>query len=395
MKIRNQPLRVSPLADSTAELKQQVFASHRVPTRRTKRGVKPTTIAAYAGVFLLIMSLVAIGYQPPQRIDTVANVAATAPSGPVAQNTEQPSVDQLVATNVAATIAERADLAVAPNVANLSISLAVEDELAQTSSNVITKPQIIQPSANSRALQTYVAKAGDTAAKVGAQFNISAQTVKWANNLSTDAIEKGRKLTIPPIDGVVYKVKSGDTIASIAAKYGANKERMIAYNDLEIGGLKVGSKIVIPGGNLPTTQRPGYEAPQSYTSSFNGSSYIGSFSGSAVGNRYAWGNCTWYAYNRRVELGLRVGSFWGNASTWAIAASQNGYQVDNTPSVGAIAQWNAYAGGSGYYGHVAIVESVNSDGTIEVSEMNNWAYGGLGVRDRRTISASSVSNFIH
>ena len=96
---------------------------------------------------------------------------------------------------------------------------------------------------------------------------------------------------------------------------------------------------------------------------------------------------------RRVQLGLPVGSFWGNAATWAMYARAAGYRVDNTPSVGAIAQWNAYQGGSYYAGHVGIVESVNSDGSITISEMN-YLYNFNRVTSR-TISPSSVSNFIH
>ena len=109
-----------------------------------------------------------------------------------------------------------------------------------------------------------------------------------------------------------------------------------------------------------------------------------------AGNAYAWGNCTWYAYNRRPD----IGSFWGNASTWAVSARAAGYKVDQNPSVGAIAQWNAYANSYIWgYGHVAIVESVNSDGTITVSDMN---YAGkLNVVTTRTVPASSVSNYIH
>ena len=62
--------------------------------------------------------------------------------------------------------------------------------------------------------------------------------------------------------------------------------------------------------------------------------------------------------------------------------------------MGAIAQWNAYANSYIWgYGHVAIVEAVNGDGTITISDMN---YAGkLNVVSTRTISASSVSNFIH
>ena len=49
----------------------------------------------------------------------------------------------------------------------------------------------------------------------------------------------------------------------------------------------------------------------------------------------------------------------------------------------------------GYYGHVAYVESVGSNGSVTVSEMN---YGhGPGVVTTRTISASQAAsyNFIH
>ena len=50
---------------------------------------------------------------------------------------------------------------------------------------------------------------------------------------------------------------------------------------------------------------------------------------------------------------------------------------------------------AGSLGHVAYVESVNSDGSITISEMNYT--GGAYVTDTRTISASEVSayNYIH
>ena len=96
-----------------------------------------------------------------------------------------------------------------------------------------------------------------------------------------------------------------------------------------------------------------------------------------------------------LDLGRPVGSFWGNASTWALNARAAGFVVDNTPEVGAIAQWNAFAGDSGYAGHVGIVESVNSNGTITISEMNNGSYGGFNIVNSRTLNPESVSNFIH
>lgn len=69
---------------------------------------------------------------------------------------------------------------------------------------------------------------------------------------------------------------------------------------------------------------------------------------------------------------------------------QPGYTVNNRPSAGAILQTT-----QGAFGHVAYVESVGSDGSIRVSEMN---YGyGPGVVTSRTISASQAAsyNYIH
>jgi surface antigen len=74
-----------------------------------------------------------------------------------------------------------------------------------------------------------------------------------------------------------------------------------------------------------------------------------------------------------------------NACRWDNILSANGYLVSSTPTVGAIAQWNAYEdldgypGGSatGYAGHVAYVEAVNSNGSVNVSEYNisSCSYG--------------------
>jgi surface antigen len=55
--------------------------------------------------------------------------------------------------------------------------------------------------------------------------------------------------------------------------------------------------------------------------------------------------------------------------------------VGSTPRVGAVATTTA-----GGLGHVAIVESVNGDGTVRVSEMN---YEGWNIVSSRTANASS------
>lgn len=89
-----------------------------------------------------------------------------------------------------------------------------------------------------------------------------------------------------------------------------------------------------------------------------------------VGNAYAYGQCTCWAYTRRHQLGLPVGSHFGNGGDWANSARALGYSVDNNPQVGDIMVFRrGQAFSSSRYGHVAIVEAI-IDGKVVVSESN-------------------------
>lgn len=341
---------------------------------------RASSVMTYVASLTLIASLVSVGYQSPVE----KQVAARTSEGNVLK-VEDPSVDQRVAADLAAATAETAGLAVASNVSNLSISLSAKAELAQADSSVLTKPQIVQLS-DLRGISSYVTVAGDTAQSVADKFGVTADTVKWANNLTGDALSVGLTLRIPNVNGVLYTVRQGDSVDSIAQRYSANRDRIISYNDLEISGVSAGQQIVIPGGILPAGERPGAARP-----TYGGGSGSSYNNAAVAGNRYDYGYCTWYAYNRRAQLGMPVGSFWGNASTWDDYARGSGYLVNGTPSVGAVLQNSWQAGG---YGHVAVVESVYADGSILVSEMN---YAGWNVKSNRTISASEAAsyNYIH
>lgn len=110
-------------------------------------------------------------------------------------------------------------------------------------------------------------------------------------------------------------------------------------------------------------------------------------SADTTGNTYPYGQCTWYV---KGDLSW-VGNHWGNASAWPSSATAAGHTVNSTASVGAVAYFAPGVGGASAYGHVAVVDSVNSDGTITISEAN---YAGK-LYNSRTISTSSVSGFIH
>ena len=341
-----------------------------------------SAFAGYTGVFLLIMSLVAVGYQPPEQIKAAASAVDTTTSVNRASPNERLSVDDLVATKVATNIAQTAGLPVATNVANLSQSIAAESVLTQNEAQIVAKPQIVEATADTRDIKTYRTKAGDTVDKVAAQFNLSTRTVRWVNNLSSDALEPNKTLKILPTDGVLHTVRSGDSIESIAERYSANATEIRLYNDLDLGGLSDGKQLIIPGGSQPSQESTQSTPTQSVAnnpvasnaginySGYSGGSGSGNTYAASIGNRYSFGQCTWYAYERRAELGRPVGSLWGNAATWAYYAAAAGYKVNGTPAVGAVMQ------NGGGYGHVAVVEAVSPGNYVTISEMNAYRFGG-------------------
>lgn len=109
----------------------------------------------------------------------------------------------------------------------------------------------------------------------------------------------------------------------------------------------------------------------------------------------ALGNCTWYAHGRLRELGYGTGqlsALRGNASDWDDQARAAAIKIDSTPAVGAIAQ-------SDQQNHVAVVESVNADGTITVTESSYVGDNPTSLWNflwrHRTVSPSWFQNFIH
>jgi surface antigen len=350
---------------------------------RTKK-LNFALVTSQVVVVAFIIAIVAIGYRAPVEASQTAGAQSILEQ-------DKPSVDQVAAADVAASVAESTNMLVSAQVASLAISLNSKTELAQTDNSFISKPQIVSQTTGRKGVTTYMTKDGDSVKSVAAQFGISEDTVRWANNLTSDSLKAGTKLTIPSITGVVYTVKSGDDAGKLAEKYQADKERIITFNDAELSGLKVGSQIIIPEGVLPESERPGYVAPRSYSSSSSSVTSTSVSSTFVAGNGYAYGYCTYYAYNRRAEIGRPISGNWGNAVSWSAMARAQGFRVDHTPEAGAVIQ---NGGGWGGYGHVGIVERVNADGSLLVSDMN---YAGWNVISTRTVPASSVGsyNYIH
>lgn len=95
------------------------------------------------------------------------------------------------------------------------------------------------------------------------------------------------------------------------------------------------------------------------------------------------------------KVGQRTGNYpryWGNANMWPASARAAGYQTGSTPranSVGVIM--------AGQYGHTVWVDSVNSDGTLTISQYNYYNAGGPGWGNysKMRVSANTYNTFIY
>ncbi len=103
-------------------------------------------------------------------------------------------------------------------------------------------------------ISVYTVHEGDTLSGIADMFDVTVNTIIWANDIKGRVIHPGDTLVILPVTGVKYTIKKGDTLASIAKKYKSDAPEIASYNELSTTGeLAVGSVIIIPNGEIPAT----------------------------------------------------------------------------------------------------------------------------------------------
>ncbi len=90
---------------------------------------------------------------------------------------------------------------------------------------------------------------GENVRSIAQISGISADTIRWANNLEPGtSVQIGQKLLILPVDGVLHEVKRGQNLQTIAELYGINAETIAKQNKLKGGYLLAGQSLIVPGG---------------------------------------------------------------------------------------------------------------------------------------------------
>jgi surface antigen len=322
---------------------------------------------------VLLLAIVAV-FVMTNRSASQTVRASTLNSAVATANSASKPLDTLSSAQIALTAAQMTNLPELTAIHNQADSDSLVLSVVPNDSSALSKPQIVSTSQKSKQdIIHYISKPGDTVDNLSTKYGVSTDSIRWSNNISGSNLTPNLKLSIPPVNGIVYTVKAGDTPASLANKYQADEGQIIGYNDAEINGLQAGEQIIIPNGRV---------APVFSYSSFR----ISSFAATYGGNGYDYGWCTYYAASR-----VSVPTNWGNANTWDDYARLSGWTVSTHPIAGAIAQSDAMS----FLGHVAYVEAVNADGTmIKYSDMNGLAgWGRVGYSD--WVSASTFQHYIY
>ena len=214
----------------------------------------------------------------------------------------------------------------------------VDDALVPEEGPAGTIADIEKPKNNTISL--YVVREGDTLSEIAEMFEVTVNTIRWANDLSrSSTISVGQTLTILPVTGVKYKVKKGDTLASIAKDLHGDADEIAQYNGLEEDStLALGTELIIPNGEIAIAVAA--PAPRPSSSSGASPSYAGYYMRPITGGVKTQGIHGYNGVDLAVPAGTPIvasaagdvivarGSGWnGGYGTYVVISHDNGTQT--------------------------------------------------------------------
>ena len=213
---------------------------------------------------------------------------------------------------------------------------------------------VLEEKRKSDQISIYVVREKDTLSQIAKLFNVSVNTIIWANDeiRNGNVIKPGQTLVILPINGVKYTVKTGDTLAKIAKELKGDAEEIMEFNGLaKESELNAGMEIVVPNGeyNLPK-----YDI-QKYPSS-SAKEYAGYYLKPINGGYRSQGL---HGYN-----GVDLAAPWGSS---VLASASGDVVISKTQG------WN------GGYGNYIVINHPNGTQTLYAHLSKNIVFSGWHV----------------
>lgn len=139
---------------------------------------------------------------------------------------------------------------------NNDVKIVADSTLAPASSPASNAGDLIDSSEPiSDQVSVYVVRKGDNIAQIAKMFNVSANTILWANNLKKgNKLVEGDTLIILPVSGVSITVQKGQTLKGLAKKYNVDSSDIAALNGIsEDEKLNSGDTLIIPDAEIADT----------------------------------------------------------------------------------------------------------------------------------------------
>ncbi|MFZ2523541.1 MAG: peptidoglycan DD-metalloendopeptidase family protein [Minisyncoccia bacterium] len=175
-------------------------------------------ILAYAGVFSFIVGIFSSPVLAEEEVATL--------------NLQNMPVLQAVSSPLSATTTESDPIIVDGN--SLSKEIIVYSDDKNSESDLIS---------------IYVVHKGDTLPEIAKMFDVTVNTIRWANDIKGNTVTVGQTLVILPVSGIKHTVKSGDNLQSIAKYYKGDVDEIMQYNNISLQDkLAIGEVIIIPDG---------------------------------------------------------------------------------------------------------------------------------------------------
>ena len=255
----------------------------------------------------------------------------------------------------------------------------------------LPNPYTIIPNRPRAEVIQYAVDFGDSVFGIANNYNITPETVLWANysvlNDNPDYLELGMKLNIPPVDGVYYEWQEGDTLDSVAQEFEADIDDIVNFtaNGIDVIDLVVsaGEMVMIPGGQrefrqwlIPVFDRGGSGV---LTGALGPGACTGSYTGPVGSGAFIWPMSNHF---------ISGNDFWG------------GHLAIDIAGVGGNSVWSSDAGvviftgwANGGYGNTVIVDHGNGYQTLYAHLSGVALPCGAGVGAGSTIGyAGSTGN---
>lgn len=248
----------------------------------------------------------------------------------------------------------------APETANRS---AEEDGAGSITRSIQLKTNI--PERPRYTVDKYTVARGDSVFAIAENFNITPETLLWANYDSLQDnphnLKPGITLNVPPTDGIYYQWKDGDTLESVANEFNANPDDILGWpgNDIDLTDPTVepGTWVMVPHGEREFVQWliPTVATGSSGTSSTSGSSCPSGAVGSGAfvwpaDNHFLSGNDYWSGH-LAIDIAAGEGAPVYAADAGVVTMAQGG---DNY-GYGNVIQIDHGNGYSTLYAHLSVI----------------------------------------